>query len=367
MVRALVPRFPRLAAQQLLLLLLVCTSPRAVLAVPRYAAAYGQECGLCHVDPTGGGLRSTYASQFLVPTELAWRGDRPELLDAIDPELGRHIVVGADLRVLFDEVEGPASTLLTMQSDVHVAIAMDASTSIVMDLGGGRRSEAFGLARVLPWEGWLKAGRFVPAYGWRFADHQLYTRRHALSTVGEDSPVVWEDSGVEAGVAPGRLQLTASVQAGAGAVGESFTVRMVVRQSLGVWNLSAGASALRRQSTGGHRRVAGGFASLGVGRLTWMGQADQAYSIVRHRERILTQELALRVARGWSLLLTHEFHDPDRDLESGSRQRVSLGLDVLLTPFVGVTALARAEDIDPGPAVQGTDRLRSDLVVHFLF
>jgi len=33
-------------------------------AVPRYSARYGQSCTLCHQNPTGGGMRTLYASQL---------------------------------------------------------------------------------------------------------------------------------------------------------------------------------------------------------------------------------------------------------------------------------------------------------------
>ncbi len=44
------------------------------LALPRYAATYGQSCVLCHENPTGGGLRNLYATQYLIPEEIAARG-----------------------------------------------------------------------------------------------------------------------------------------------------------------------------------------------------------------------------------------------------------------------------------------------------
>ncbi len=343
--------------------------PGEARALPRYAAAYGQDCNLCHHDPTGGGLRSAYATQYLVPAELVWRSDPESAAESISPSIGDHLTVGADLRLLTTGSDDDAdpSRFLTMQSDVHVVLQMDERTSVAVDVGNGRRSEAWGLARVLPWQGWLKAGRFVPAYGWRFADHQIFTRRHLLATEGEPSPVAWEDSGLELGVSPGSLQLSASLQAGGGEVGESWAVRAVERQSFGSVDVALGGSALRRQQRAGDRTAVGAFGAVNLGPATWLGQLDAVRAADDRDEWIVSQQLAWTVHQGWTVLLQHDFHDPDRDLESGTRQRWGVGFDALFTPFVGIQALARFEDPDSGPAVDEDDRIRGDMVLHFLF
>ncbi|HMB68083.1 MAG TPA: hypothetical protein VKU85_02185, partial [bacterium] len=47
-------------------------------ATPRYSMAVGQDCNLCHINPTGGGVRDPYATQYLLPTRLAMQlGDEP--------------------------------------------------------------------------------------------------------------------------------------------------------------------------------------------------------------------------------------------------------------------------------------------------
>ncbi len=351
----------------LLSLSVLIASGSVARAIPRYSALYGQDCSLCHHDPTGGGLRSAYATQYLIPRELAHRRVDMEALDRIQPLLGEHLAIGADVRTLVEDREGEGSTLFTMQTDLHLVIQMDETTSVSVDTGAGRRSEAWGLWRGLPAQGWLKAGRLVPAYGWRFADHQNYVRRHALSTAGEESPAVWEDSAIEVGVAPGPWQATASVGGGGGEVGETWTLRLVGRRSLGAWNLALGGSALRRQRVSDHRRAWGGFAYVQYRRLGWIGQWDEPREDDGRRERVITQQISWILTRGYTLLLAHDFHDPDRDRQSGTRQRYALGLDVLATPFVGVTAWLRLEDFDSGPDVVEADRTRLDLVLHFLF
>src|SRR5213075_1381396 len=59
-------------------------------ALPRYSARYEQNCMLCHVNPSGGGMRSAYAVQELVPKEFAMSPATPEVMKEIDPKIGKH-------------------------------------------------------------------------------------------------------------------------------------------------------------------------------------------------------------------------------------------------------------------------------------
>jgi mono/diheme cytochrome c family protein len=38
--------------------------PRSARALPAYAAETGKACGVCHVDPAGGGPRTPYGDAF---------------------------------------------------------------------------------------------------------------------------------------------------------------------------------------------------------------------------------------------------------------------------------------------------------------
>src|SRR6266516_5468551 len=70
-------------------------------AVPRGSARYEQDCLLCHVNPSGGGMRSAYASQDLVPKEFAMWRSTPEALAMLDAHLGKNVSLGTDMRELF--------------------------------------------------------------------------------------------------------------------------------------------------------------------------------------------------------------------------------------------------------------------------
>src|SRR5262249_9785104 len=150
-------------------------------ALPRYAARYEQNCMLCHVNPSGGGMRSAYAVKDLIPKEFAMSPATPEMLKDIDPKIGRHLSIGTDFRELFlleteNAVLAPPQGFFPMQGDLYLLFQLDPKVLLYYNRSLSNTYEFFGLANVLPFDGYVKAGRFVPPYGWKFDDHTLYVR-----------------------------------------------------------------------------------------------------------------------------------------------------------------------------------------------
>src|SRR5258708_5740556 len=144
-------------------------------ALPRYSARYEQNCMLCHVNPTGGGMRSAYATQQLIPKEIAMSPRALEAIAPLDTHIGKNITIGADFRELFIAATANASLappqgFFPMQGDVYLAFQLDPRYTLYYARSLSNTYEVFGLANVLPWDGYVKAGRFVPAYGWKFDD-----------------------------------------------------------------------------------------------------------------------------------------------------------------------------------------------------
>lgn len=362
---------------------LVCGVPEAE-ALPRYSARYGQNCTLCHHNPTGGGLRTLYATQYLVPAELAMRpgfggadsaaaadvaadagGEAPQS-PLPDPQLNAAVTVGADLRSLLYEGEGERGSIMDMQGDLYVAVQADPRFSLYLDQGKSATEEFFGMAYVLPANGYFKTGRFTPAYGWRFDDHQMAGRRYLLFPEGSDVPSALNDAGLEVGIFPGRVEASASALRGSGQNGDSFAGRLVVRRSQGPWNLALGGSVLRRQEVGGHRRAAGGFGYVACGPVTWLWQVDETRAEGR-TGMLVSQELGWRLRQGMDLRVTYSFQDPDVDLETGARARWGVGVDALPYPYFGALLMANLYDSRQGQLVEQDDYYQVELVLHFLY
>jgi hypothetical protein len=346
-------------------------------ALPRYSARYEQNCMLCHVNPTGGGMRSSYAVQELVPKELAMSPARPEGLALLDTHLNKHITIGADFRnqfMLFSESSATANQqgFFPMQGDVHLAFQLDPKYLLYFKRGVSNTYEFYYLGHVLPWNGYVKGGRFVPPYGWKFDDHTMFTRAY-LGFV----PPANSDAGVEMGLAPrfGDLQV-ALVNGSRGSTLDNDRRLAVsglasVRYRVGPVALTTGVSGYAHPGPNEDFNTAGAFGSVNCGSFTWLGQYDRTRTQpargVPVGGMVTSHELSWVVRQGVELLATYDFYDPDRELKTGSVGRWGGGLKVMPRTFLVAEALYRTVNAEPGRALPGRDADEGIFQLHFLY
>ena len=373
-------RLPRVLASALLTAtwlggVLAVSAPAS--ATPRYAARYRQNCNLCHHNPTGGGMRSLYASQYLVPTEMAVRRWESEALQRIQPKLSESVSIGVDIRTVYHHADrerpAPENNFFQMQGDVYVAFEADPKFSAYLDRGQSSTLELFGLAYVLPYNGYVKFGRFTPAFGWKLSDHGQFVRNELFF-----EPPLHTDVGVEVGLYPDRFALVGSVVNGQR--GSAFDFDAVLgyvaqasyRFNLGKAGLAVGTSYWTSTESDGLRRAAGPFWSLQLGPLTWLGEVDWSDleprgSDVGAMGLVASHEVTWQFVRGVDLRATYDFNDPDLDRQTGLRQRLGGGVDALLTPFFGVQAMGFYYDNDPGLDVSDDSYTQAEVVLHAFF
>lgn len=367
--------FHRIAGTSLMVLMVIQSAlALKAQALPRYAARYDQKCGLCHVNPTGGGIRTAYASQYLVPKELAWSQPRPELLRRIQPHIADNILLGADLRELYaaSNLRAQTTDFFLMQGNVDFAFQMDEKLQLYFERGMTNTYEVYGLAYVLPLTGgYVKLGRFAPPYGWRFDDHTMFVR----SALGF-SPPGHTDVGVEVGASPGRLSLAAAaVNGNQGRTLDNnanlaFSGTGSVRFTAAGLHGALGASGLHDREDTRTFDALGAFGYLSLRGITWLGEAD------RLRERtagivttglVTSHELSCRLHKGLDLKGTYDFHDPDTELTSGTQTRWGAGLAVMPNSFLTVEALYRHTTFENGSALAGRDFDQGIVQVHFMY
>jgi len=328
----------RAALHRLLLALAVALMPGLAGAEPYLAVANGLKCSACHVNPTGGGLRShagaLYAqnglAQWRLPESMQWLGD-----------IGEHVRVGGDLRTGETRTRVPGAPTQTSSGLEQFRLYADvqllpdwfgATLDQQLKPGRAQRQEAYlrlgGVAR-----GWYaKAGQFYLPFGWRLQDSTAFVR--ALSGVSMATP----DKGVEVGLEGGDWSVQLARSNGPGNVGpvsgHQFTGNAAWLQPWGRVGLALASTT----STGGDREAVGLFGGFTTGPLAWLGEldlvSDGGYPEGRRRLAASLAEVDWRVVQGHNLKFTTEWLDPDRRVAHDQKVRHSLVYEWTPIPYL---------------------------------
>lgn len=379
------------------ILLLVALAPATAPALPRFAIREGAPCVTCHVNPSGGGMRNRYGRYVYEPTRLpaGLPGSR-ELRKLLEVDLGDTLSFGADSRTAYIDQRVPdgegIGTIMQMQADLYIGADLWDGVTLYYDHGAYMNNfEAMGIVRHTlgrEWlEGYVKAGRFMPTYGLRLENHNLFVRQD-IGFGPRD-----KDVGAEAGLYIGPFLLQGSVLGGAGEErqiddnrAKAATGRLEWLGRFGLLRLLAGGSIYRNE-TGADTEVmgtevdsrsmnwrAGGHWGAALGRFAYLGEADlvkvdpfegNAQGVETHSYQSY-QELDALLVRGLEVNFNYEFREPDLDVESGRLHRIAGGIEIYPVPFVEVKLLYR-QSMGNGPAVAEQDGVKEFIGMAHLF
>lgn len=160
-------------------------------AYPQYQMSRDQTCSGCHISPAGGGLLKE--NGLAVAESTSQWGTAPEFFYNKIPT-PRWLTLGGDLRGAMGYVQTPEKLLagFPMQIEAYANAALGAKFSLYVDLGA-RSSEygkeatthAWSREHYLMWQQkpgeatglFIRAGRFMPVFGLRIAEHPVYVRK----------------------------------------------------------------------------------------------------------------------------------------------------------------------------------------------
>jgi len=171
-----------------IVLLMIGAAHRAD-AYPQYQLSHDATCTGCHLSPAGGGVLSE--NGFVVAEQESWKGGDPEPLHGLS--VPSWLRLGGDLRAAAGAVGNGqlGGAAYPMQAELY---AVAGARGFTLNLKGGlRRPQEEGSAVHVLWsrehylmwqqhpngsEGlYVRAGRFMPVYGLRLAEHVVYTQR----------------------------------------------------------------------------------------------------------------------------------------------------------------------------------------------
>ena len=359
-------------ARRLLLVvpfLLVWAAP--VSAEPYFAVREGLRCSACHTNMNGGGKRtdliSTHARDLLhYPSFFGAFSNPPDFFSG---EINKFLSLGADLRAnntatfqdlgrngRVDNNRVFRGRLETNRLDVTEAVVygevrlIPDYLSVYVDQRFQPQTdnrEAFGLLRgVLPWNGFVKAGRMFLPYGLQLQDDGAFIRGGTNGSVNTGFSFNQQQAGFEIGFEPEPVTLIAAVSdgpAGDRDVQVTLTAYTLFTELPVVRNVMAGGSFSRVGPPGSETVVFGFFAGSNIERLTVLAEGDfrndrTAATNGRTVGRFIAYGEGDYLFFDWlNFKAAVDYADDDGNLSSladDSENRVSIGLEPFLNRFL---------------------------------
>lgn len=349
-------------------------------ALPRFAIQEGASCNLCHVDPTGGSLRNDYGIT-VTSSELAGKegGERTNNYTGM---ISEYLRIGGDVRILSYNTEDSGqlkSAIFPMQMDIAALWQISEEFSIFaeQDLMRGQ-NEGWLMWTGLPFNGYLKTGKDLPAYGLNIDDHTSFIRGGNIRKKGLEfeglafTPYLDKPGLVEIGFQFNSINISQSIAntfingSSSSGIGESledkaFTTRVEWWPAIGNMNGLLGGSFLQE----GLIQFYGLFGGVSSGNLTWTGAVDIAEEYASTGTVLASySELNYQLSQGWNVQAKYDFFDEDIDTTGSAISRFTLGAEIFPLPFVEVRCQTRFTDIIGSDAALKPEYL---LMIHTWF
>lgn len=301
-------------------------------AEPYLAVQSGLKCAQCHVNPTGGGLRTVFGNLWAQSQMSAKKlSSDPEPWTG---QVGKILSVGGNVRANYTAIRVPdqesSNGFELQEARLYVDLALIPNRlSVYLDerMGPGNAEELEANVRLWlkPGSVYIKAGQFYLPFGWRLEDDNAYVRQ--LSGISMQTP----DRGIEIGMdrGPWSAQLAVSNGAAGGPeVDDGKQVTARVEYVPGAWRVGVSAMHNNVPETVGDRTGVGAFAGFRWRQFSLLGEIDLIDDKglgANGRDQIASlAEANWRVRQGHNLKLTYEWLDPDRDVGEDEQARTSL-------------------------------------------
>jgi hypothetical protein len=327
---------------QFALIFVLCFMALRARAEPYLAVQLGLKCGQCHVNPTGGGLRTTFGDIFAQTVLPAEHLDTP--LDNWTGQLGQYLRTGGDLRFEASLTQAPNTRSVDQfaleQSRVYMEADLIPNRLLAyadeqIAPGGALNREAYLLYWSATHDWYIKAGQMYLPFGLRLQDQTAFI----LTATGIN--MTTPDQGVEFGWEHGHWDAQFAVSNGTagGAVnsnGKQTSTQLIYVES--VWR--AGIAANYNAQSGGAKSAYGIFGGLRTGPISWLAQAeitdDQSIANNQGKQLATLLEANWLIARGNNLKITDEFLNPNRAVPNGEQTRWSLVYELTPIQFLQV-------------------------------
>jgi hypothetical protein len=288
----------------------------------------GLACGQCHVNPTGGGLRTVVGNAFAQGVLPAHHVDTGSLVWT--GAINNYIAMGGDFRAAATWTNAAVanSAFNTEQARVYLGISpipdrvlLYIDEQVAPDAAVNR--EAWAMYRFADNRWYLKAGHMTLAYGLRLQDQQAFVRQ--IAGINMDTP----DNGMELGYRSGLWDAQLAISNGTAGGAESDNGKQYTGQVVRIkdsWRVGVGMNY--NDSSTQRSTAATLFGGLRTGPVAWLVEADmvntQPSGQVEQQLAAALLEADWLVRQGANLKLTAEVLDPDRSRSGNLQTRFSV-------------------------------------------
>lgn len=354
---------------------------------PRFSAYTGDKCGSCHLNPSGGSLRTGYGVKYS-KHELGM--DMFKKLSGkmeFSPKLNDNITVGGDVRIAHSDnqikTSISADKFLAMEGNLYLGAKINEKLNVFVSAGlqsqqAPVKNEFYGLlSDITDAKIYFQAGKFSPNFGIKIPDHRAYQRLYLLNTPYD------ADAGFELGVSPGDFRMSVGIFNGLRIdFFDTDLNKMFVASADYTFHfsedrihLNLGTSfynnPFRKADQLGvmmdaNQKSFNGYTKIGFfDKVALLGEVDfienQETNIFR-RGMYHFGELNVRVAKGIELRGQYEMRDPDRDVVDDEIKRISGGL--ALFPMQGMEVEGMYRFVTETPSM---DNNEYQMMFHFYF
>ena len=331
--------------------LIFFTASQDIFPLPRFALRLKDKCINCHVNPSGGIIRNEngwyfgkYVISMVSPREKDFK---------LSQMISDNISFGFDYRMQllysgekkkgdFHDMTGSIYTNVDLSEDINVIARYDFIQAIW---------EAYGVARILPNDSYIKAGTFQPYYGIRLDDHTSYTRGgdyQILISAGKRGLLYdpfYAVTGLELGINIGKIS-TLTVSAGRTkfhpffASDPTLTGRVEIMPSIGKLGFSFGGSVVSTNTflpqVTLNSKIYGGFLGVGYDRFAIMGEYDIARDYIKSDQEssAIMAKVSYQILVGLEGVVRYDKFNPNTAADNDELAHLVLGFEFFPYSFI---------------------------------
>jgi len=303
------------------LLLIIATG---AITFPRMSVEYSIECSNCHINPSGGSMRTEFGNYSVALNEFCLPQTKDKFIKMYrSPRVSEGVTIGFDTRhLIFDN-----GRVFRMQTDAYVNFEPFKDFNYQLRFWENGIIENYALFFLNDKKYFIKVGRFYPAYGLKNADHKAFNRERT----GHGSNVYLD--GISTGLSLNGYNFQAEVLDNFDQA--IYGLHFFKTTSLDEIGLMIGGSLrLTEEIEGSNRGFPESraiFGGVSYDRFTAMGEIDYAG---QGSDTLITYvNLTTRLEYGFYLIGEYNYFDEDRDSDNIVDEFVRLSVEVYPIPF----------------------------------